>query len=93
MRESVIREFLHPPVSPEECIFAQTTHTISADLKSRITPCQFGGNPDCSQCGCIASMGLAAVGRYGLAAGLTAGDVYRVSQKVGSTIRKLKRAA
>ncbi|HZU32504.1 MAG TPA: radical SAM protein [Candidatus Angelobacter sp.] len=93
MRESVIREFLHPPASPEECIFAQTTETISADLKSRITPCQFGGNPDCSQCGCIASMGLAAVGRYELAAGLTAGQVYRVSRKVGGTIRKLKRAA
>ena len=42
MRESVIREFLHPPASPEECIFALTTRTISADLKSAITPCQFG---------------------------------------------------
>ncbi|HZD09264.1 MAG TPA: hypothetical protein VE176_13500 [Candidatus Limnocylindrales bacterium] len=38
----------HRPLhlSLEACIFAQTTHTISADLKSKITPCQFGGNPD-----------------------------------------------
>src|SRR5260370_38015788 len=36
MREGLIREFLHPPASPKECIFAQTTHTISADLKSTV---------------------------------------------------------
>jgi hypothetical protein len=93
MPEGLIQEFLHPPVSPQECIFAQTTHTLSADLKSRVTPCQFGGNPDCSQCGCIASMGLAAVGNYKLAPGLTAGDVYRASTSVSNAVRKWKRAA
>ncbi len=93
MREGLIREFLHPPASPEECIFAQTTHTISADLKSTVTPCQFGGNPDCSQCGCMASMGLAAVGNYELALGITAGQVYRASAQVSKAVRKLKHAA
>jgi MoaA/NifB/PqqE/SkfB family radical SAM enzyme len=92
MPEGLIHEFLHPPVSPEVCIFAQTTHTISADLKSKITPCQFGGSPDCSQCGCIASMALAAVGNYKLAPGVTAGDIYRASTSIGKVIRK-KRAA
>ena len=29
MNELVIKEFLSPPASPQECIFAQTTHTIS----------------------------------------------------------------
>src|SRR5262249_53762177 len=93
MPEGLIKEFLQPPASPGECIFAQTTHTISADLKSRVTPCQFGGNPDCSQCGCIASMGLAAVGNYKLALGITAGDVYRASTSLGKAVRKLKPAA
>ncbi|HEY7405162.1 MAG TPA: radical SAM protein [Candidatus Angelobacter sp.] len=93
MRESVIREFLHPPDSPEKCIFAQTTNTISADLKSRVTPCQFGGNPDCSQCGCIASMGLAAVGNYKLGLGVTAGQVYRASARLSKAVSKWKRAA
>lgn len=93
MHESVIREFLHPPASPEQCIFAQTTHTISADLESRITPCQFGGNPDCSQCGCIASMGLAAVGNYKLGLGVTAGQIYRASRSLTTMVKKLKRAA
>jgi MoaA/NifB/PqqE/SkfB family radical SAM enzyme len=93
MSQGLIEEFLHPPASPEKCIFAQTTHTISADLKSRITPCQFGGNPDCSQCGCVASMGLAAVGNYKLALGITAGDVYRASTSLSKAMRKKKRAA
>jgi MoaA/NifB/PqqE/SkfB family radical SAM enzyme len=93
MPEGLIREFLSPPASPQACIFAQTTHTISADLNRKITPCQFGGNPDCSQCGCFASVGLAAVGNYKLALGVTAGDVYRASASLGKAVRKLKRAA
>jgi MoaA/NifB/PqqE/SkfB family radical SAM enzyme len=93
MPESLIQEFLQPPASPEECIFAQTTHTISADLKSRITPCQFGGNPDCSQCGCIASMALAAVGNHKVALGVTAGDIYWASSSLGRVLQRRKRAA
>lgn len=93
MPEGLIREFLHPPESPEACIFAQTTHTISADLKSKITPCQFGGNPDCSQCGCIASMGLAAVGNHKLALGVTAGDIYWASNSISRALPRKKRAA
>ena len=41
--------------NPSECVFARTTKTFSADLKTKITPCQLGGEPDCQQCGCIAS--------------------------------------
>lgn len=93
MAEAVIREFLHPPASPEVCIFAQTTHTISADLKSKITPCQFGGNPDCSQCGCFASMGMAAVGKHNVALGLTAGDIYWASNSLSKALKRKKRAA
>ena len=93
MNEFVIKEFLKPPASPEECIFAQTTHTISADLKSKIVPCQFGGQPDCSQCGCLASMGLAAVGHHPIGMGMTAGDIYRISAVVGKAVRQRKHAA
>jgi MoaA/NifB/PqqE/SkfB family radical SAM enzyme len=89
MSERVLREFLRPPSSPDECIFAQTTRVISADLKTRVTPCQFGGNPDCSQCGCMASMGLAAVGHLHLGAGITLGRLYAASECIGSSIRKL----
>ena len=89
MHESCIEEFRNPPKSPEDCIFARTTHTVSADLKTAITPCQFGGNPDCSQCGCIASMGLAAVGHHKVAGNLTAGRIFMVSDRIGSGVRKL----
>ena len=92
MNESVIKEFLTPPASPEECIFSQTTHTISADLKSKIVPCQFGGQPDCSQCGCLASMALAAVGHHPIGMGMTAGDVYRISAAAGNAVGRRKRA-
>jgi MoaA/NifB/PqqE/SkfB family radical SAM enzyme len=93
MHESAIKEFLKPPASPQECIFAQTTHTISADLKTKITPCQFGGQPDCSQCGCVASMGLAAVGHHAVGLGITAGDIFHVSAAVGNKITKRRRVA
>src|ERR1700754_5074646 len=89
MSERVLREFLNPPKSPDECIFARTTEIVSADLKTHVTPCQFGGNPDCSQCGCVASMGLAAVGHHKVVGGLTAGQIFKASELVGRTVKKL----
>jgi MoaA/NifB/PqqE/SkfB family radical SAM enzyme len=83
MSEALIRQFANPPKSPRDCIFAQTTETISADLKTRLVPCQFGGNPDCSSCGCMASMGLAAVAEHRLAGVLSLGAIFRVSAAIG----------
>ncbi len=82
MDEPTIREFSSPPKSPEDCIFARTTVTISADLKTKITPCQFGGDPDCERCGCMASMGLAAVGHHRLGP-LTLGGIFMTSDRIG----------
>lgn len=92
MGERVLREFLNPPKSPDECIFARTTHSVSADLKTYITPCQFGGNPDCSQCGCMASMGLAAVGNVEIGAGITLGKLLHASERIGKSTGKLRSA-
>ena len=92
MPERVVREFLRPPASPEQCIFAQTTTIISADLKTQIVPCQFGGDPDCSQCGCLASMGLAALGHRRLAPGITLGSMLKASMNVGSAWKKISGA-
>ena len=90
MHDAVINEIASPPKSPEECVFARTTETISADMKTQITPCQFGGQPDCEQCGCIASMGLAAVGHYKVLGPLTAGQIFMASDRVGKTWRSIK---
>lgn len=88
MPAGLIQEFATPPNSPDECIFARTTRTISADLKTKITPCQFGGKPDCAQCGCIASMGLAAVGNYRLGGVLPVGKIFAASARIGSMFPK-----
>ena len=90
MRRSVLNTFLTPPPAPDQCIFAQTTACLSSDLKRSITPCQFGGDPDCTQCGCLASAGLEAVGRYRLPGGVRAGQLYWASVKVGRSVARLR---
>jgi hypothetical protein len=90
MNREMIEELRHPPQSPEECIFARTTLSLSADLQTRIGPCQFGGKPDCSQCGCVASMALAAVGHHRVLPGLTAGDLMLASERVGAGIGRIR---
>ena len=57
----VLEGYRHPPRSPGECTFARLTTCVSADLKTRIEPCQLGGKPVCAECGCLASIGMHAV--------------------------------
>ena len=83
MPDAVIEGFRHPPRSPAECIFSRTTVNYTADLESRISPCQFGGNPDCSQCGCYASAGLKAVGSHRLFGMIRVGKIFDASHKIG----------
>ena len=79
----VIEQFASPPQSPADCIFSQTTETLSADLQTMITPCQFGGRPDCASCGCMASMGLASVGAHRLGGVIPVGAIFKASLKIG----------
>lgn len=83
MSEAALNEFLTPPTSPDRCIFAMTTRTISADLKTVVQPCQLGGDPDCSRCGCFASMGLASIGNRRILGRVTAGDIFFASAAMG----------
>lgn len=85
----VIEGYRRPPASPQDCIFSRTTLNFTADLKSKVVPCQFGGAPDCSQCGCIASAGLAAVGEYKLLNVLPIKKIFFFSDNVGKSIRKI----
>jgi MoaA/NifB/PqqE/SkfB family radical SAM enzyme len=93
MREGLIKQYATPPRSPDECIFAQTTSCILADFQHRITPCQFGGNPDCAQCGCIASAGLKAVAAHRLPGGLRVGAIFEHSLRIGRAMRARRAAA
>jgi MoaA/NifB/PqqE/SkfB family radical SAM enzyme len=83
MPEAVIRQFAAPPQNPDDCVFALTTRTLSADLQTKITPCQFGGNPDCASCGCIASMGLASIAAHKLAGVVPVGAIFKASIAIG----------
>jgi hypothetical protein len=56
--KDLAQAFLSPPKNPDDCIFAKMSANYSADLKTRVDPCIFGGTPDCSQCGCSVSTGL-----------------------------------
>lgn len=91
--DGMLNVYASPPSSPAECVFSQTTECFSADLERRITPCQFGGNPDCSNCGCIASAGLEAIGRHRLPGGLRVGQIFHASLHVGSMVKRVRGAA
>jgi len=90
--DGLINVYAHPPASPSECVFAKTTSCYSANLETKITPCQYGGNPDCQQCGCIASAALAAVARHHLWGFIPVGSIFTGSVKVGEQMRKLRPA-
>jgi sulfatase maturation enzyme AslB (radical SAM superfamily) len=93
MPEGLIKVYADPPQSPVDCVFAQTTTCISADFEHKITPCQFGGTPDCTNCGCIASAGLGAVARHRLRSGLRVGAIFEHSVRVGNVVRRVRERA
>ncbi|HXK61578.1 MAG TPA: radical SAM protein [Acidobacteriota bacterium] len=84
--------YREPPGNPDNCIFSKVTHCISSDLESPISPCQFGGTPDCTQCGCVATVGLDALGRTTLG-GIRLRNILSVSSWVGAAMDRLRRAA
>jgi hypothetical protein len=90
MIPDVVRGYLRPPQSPDECIFSQTTECLSADLKKPITPCQYGGNPDCTQCGCMASVGFEALGKYRLGGVIPLKAIFNASFVVGRTVARFR---
>jgi len=91
MPKKLIEAYATPPSDPSQCIFSRTTMTVTADLKSLITPCQFGGTPDCTQCGCMASAALTAVGESRLPwIGLRVGSIYNASLSIGEFAAKLR---
>ena len=87
--DSVLAGYRKPPKSPAECIFARTTVNFTADLTNKISPCQFGGHPDCSQCGCLASAGLNAVANYRMLNVVPVRALYEASDAIGKQAARL----
>ncbi len=88
-KEGIARAFLHPPDNPDECLFAKMSVNYSADLKSRVEPCVFGGSPDCSQCGCAISSALHWIRTIRLAGLLKIDHIARSSIGIGRLANRL----
>ena len=86
--DGAVSAFTTPPSKPMACTFARVSVNYTADLKTRIEPCFFGGNPDCSECGCAVSAGLHWLHGYRLAPGLTAGHLIDASLAIGRHPRR-----
>lgn len=89
MSDSVVEGYLDPPRSPSECVFARANISITADLRNKITPCQLGGEPDCSQCGCMASAGMKSVGEYKVAGFVPLRSIFNWSESIGKGVKKV----
>ena len=81
---------VHPPENPDDCVFAKMSVNYSADLKSRVEPCVFGGAPDCSQCGCAISTGLHWIRGIQMAGPLKADHLIQGSLRVGRLANRLR---
>jgi MoaA/NifB/PqqE/SkfB family radical SAM enzyme len=91
MHEGVGQAFLHPPKDPDDCIFSKMSANYSADLKTRVEPCVFGGAPDCSQCGCAASSGLHWIRTVKVAGPVRVGHFVGASVGVGTLLNHIRR--
>jgi MoaA/NifB/PqqE/SkfB family radical SAM enzyme len=90
MFDGALEAYAKPPASPAECAFARTTECLSADLERRITPCQFGGDPDCASCGCIASASFEAISRHRLPGGLRVRQIFDASVMTGRVVARAR---
>jgi len=86
----IARGILHPPASPAECLFAKLSVNYSADLARQVEPCVFGGQPDCSQCGCAISTAMHGMRDVRVAGPVTIGHLAHGSIAVGSAINWLR---
>lgn len=88
--DGLAKAFLHPPKNPDACLFAKMSANYSADLKTRVEPCVFGGTPDCSQCGCAASSGLHWVRGVKVAGPVKVDHFVASSVKIGLMVNRLR---
>jgi organic radical activating enzyme len=93
MPDAVLNGYLHPPESPGDCLFAQITTCVSADLETAIVPCQLGGKPVCRECGCMASAGMASIGHYRVAGLLPVSSLVAASRAIGQALAGVRPGA
>lgn len=82
--------YLKPPANPGDCTFARMSVNYTADLKTRVEPCIFGGDPDCSQCGCAISVGLHGIQAMKLKGPLKVNHLVRGSMTIGKIVNRMR---
>jgi MoaA/NifB/PqqE/SkfB family radical SAM enzyme len=87
--EGMARAFAEPPANPQECLFSKMSVNYTADLRSNVEPCVFGGDPDCSQCGCSISAGLHWIGGISVAGPLKVRHLVRASMATGAAVNRV----
>jgi organic radical activating enzyme len=93
MNAGMAKALLSPPANPSACLFSKMSNNYSADLKTRVEPCVFGGTPDCSQCGCMATTGIRFVEETKLLGPLKAGHLVNASVGIGLAMNRLRESA
>ena len=88
--EKLAQAFLHPPEHPDDCLFSKFSANYSADLRSRVEPCVFGGSPDCSQCGCAISSGLHRIRGEKVAGPLKVDHFISASINIGNFVNRFR---
>ncbi|MGA8492415.1 MAG: radical SAM protein [Terriglobales bacterium] len=88
--EGMARAFVSPPKDPRSCLFAKMSMNYSADLQTHVEPCVFGGNPDCTNCGCSISSALHWIQDIKIAGPLRVGHLVNTSLTVGSVRNRLR---
>ncbi len=90
--DGMAKAYATPPRSPADCTFAQSSVNYTADLATRVEPCVFGGNPDCTQCGCAASIALHWIREVPVAGPVRVRHLLNNSLRVGRAMRRLRGA-
>jgi MoaA/NifB/PqqE/SkfB family radical SAM enzyme len=93
MNPGLARSFLVPPQNPADCLFAKMSANYSADLQTRVEPCVFGGEPNCAECGCMASTGIHWIRSVKIAGPFRVGHFVRGSVGIGSFVNRIRGAA
>ncbi|MBV8810162.1 MAG: radical SAM protein [Acidobacteriaceae bacterium] len=90
MHPGIMAAFVKPPAGPSDCVFSRISLNYTADLRTRVEPCVFGGSPNCSECGCSISMGMHWLGNLTVAGPLRAKHLINGSLSVGRAFNRLR---
>ena len=90
INDGIGQAFVNPPAEPKDCLFAKMSVNYSADFKTRVEPCVFGGTPDCSQCGCAISSALHWIKDIKAVGPVRIDHLVRGSMKIGTAVQKVR---